>query len=240
MLPTLCTAMKRAGGDALVLRTGESPHVLTASGRQNVARAVLSANALEALVAQIFTGDGRQTLHDTGSVVEQVTVPEAGLTLSARAERTTNQVTIELRERRAGADRRRTANRTVRADTRGRRGRRGRRRARDRSLPRSAAVVRRAALEWSRRRVRRGAGVCLHERCRRHPRRARPRDCRARNRTLQRAAGRALRRALPAGAVRRVGRRRDAARFECHGCRRDPRARTRGVDVRRSTRSNIR
>jgi len=99
MLPTLCTAMKRAGGDALVLRTGESPHVLTATGRQNVARAVLSANALEALVAQIFTGDGRQTLHDTGSIVEQVTVPEAGLTLSARAERTTNQVTIELRER---------------------------------------------------------------------------------------------------------------------------------------------
>ena len=50
MLPTLCTAMKRAGGDALVLRTGESPHVLTTGGRQNVARAVLSPNALEALV----------------------------------------------------------------------------------------------------------------------------------------------------------------------------------------------
>ena len=77
MLPTLCTAMKRAGGDALVLRTGDSPHVLTANGRQNVARAILSANALEALVAQIFTGDGRQTLHDTGRVVEQVTVREA-------------------------------------------------------------------------------------------------------------------------------------------------------------------
>ena len=99
MLPTLCSAMKRAGGDALVLRTGESPHVLTARGRQNVARAVLSANALEALVAQIFTGDGRQTLHDTGHVVEQVTVPEVGLTLSARAERTPDSVTIELRER---------------------------------------------------------------------------------------------------------------------------------------------
>ena len=55
MLPTLCAAMKRAGGDALVLRTGESPHVLTGSGRQNVARAVLSANALEALVTQIFS-----------------------------------------------------------------------------------------------------------------------------------------------------------------------------------------
>ena len=98
MLPTLCSAMKRAGGDALVLRTGESPHVLTASGRQNVARAVLSGNALEALVTQIFTGSGRQTLFDTGQVVEQITVPEVGLTLSARAERTADQVTIELRE----------------------------------------------------------------------------------------------------------------------------------------------
>ena len=98
MLPTLCTAMKRAGGDALVLRTGDSPHVLAANGRQNVARAILSANALEALVTQIFTGDGRQTLRDTGRVVEQVTVREAGLTLTARAERTPDYVTIELRE----------------------------------------------------------------------------------------------------------------------------------------------
>jgi hypothetical protein len=64
MLPTLCTAMKRAGGDALVLRTGDSPHVLAANGRQNVARAILSANALEALVAQI-SPSRRQTL-DTG------------------------------------------------------------------------------------------------------------------------------------------------------------------------------
>jgi hypothetical protein len=65
MLPTLCAAMKRAGGDALVLRTGESPHVLTGSGRQNVARAILSANALEALVTQIFSDEGRQTLRDS-------------------------------------------------------------------------------------------------------------------------------------------------------------------------------
>src|SRR5690349_17436632 len=97
MLPTLCAAMKRAGGDALVLRTGESPHVLTGSGRQNVARAVLSANALEALVAQIFTEAGRQTLRDSGRVVEDVTV-SGGLVLSARGERTSDSVTIELRE----------------------------------------------------------------------------------------------------------------------------------------------
>ena len=89
--------MKRAGGDALVLRTGESPHVLTGSGRQNVARAVLSANALEALVAQIFSEAGRQTLRDSGHVIEDVTV-SGGLVLSARGERTSDSVTIELRE----------------------------------------------------------------------------------------------------------------------------------------------
>jgi twitching motility protein PilT len=97
MLPTLCAAMKRAGGDALVLRTGESPHVLAGGGRQNVARAVLSANALEALVTQIFSETARQTLRDSGHVVEDVTV-SGGLVLSARGERTADTVTIELRE----------------------------------------------------------------------------------------------------------------------------------------------
>jgi twitching motility protein PilT len=97
MLPTLCAAMKRAGGDALVLRTGESPHVLTGGGRQNVARAVLSANALEALVTQIFSEAGRETLLDSGYVVEEVSV-SGGLLLTATAERTTDHVTIELRE----------------------------------------------------------------------------------------------------------------------------------------------
>ena len=94
MLPTLCAAMKRAGGDALVLRTGESPHVLTGGGRQNVARAILSANALEALVTQIFSETGRQQLRDTGQVLEEVTV-SGGLLLSAWAERTSGHVTIE-------------------------------------------------------------------------------------------------------------------------------------------------
>jgi Tfp pilus assembly pilus retraction ATPase PilT len=88
--------MKRAGGDALVLRTGESPHVLTGNGRQNVARAILSANALEALVTQIFSDGARQTLRDSGRVVEEVTA--GGLLLTASAERAPDHVMIELRE----------------------------------------------------------------------------------------------------------------------------------------------
>jgi twitching motility protein PilT len=97
MLPTLCAAMKRAGGDALVLRTGESPHVLTGSAQQNVARTILSANALEALVTQIFSAGARHTLNETGRVTEQVMV-SGGLLLNASAARTSESVTIELRE----------------------------------------------------------------------------------------------------------------------------------------------
>ena len=51
MLPTLCAAMKRAGGDALVLRTGESPHVLTGDGRQNVAVSSAGISATELIWA---------------------------------------------------------------------------------------------------------------------------------------------------------------------------------------------
>ena len=98
MLPTLCTAMKRAGGDCLVLRTGEPPHVLIGSGRQNVARAILSSHAVEALVSQIFSDAGQKTLKDATRVDERVTVPEAGLTLTARAQREGDQISIELRE----------------------------------------------------------------------------------------------------------------------------------------------
>jgi len=99
MLPTLCTAMKRAGGDCLVLRTGESPHVLIGDRSQNVARAVLSLNALEALVSQIFSEGGRRMLADIGTVEEQVSVHDGNFTLMARAERKADQVTIELREK---------------------------------------------------------------------------------------------------------------------------------------------
>jgi len=98
MLPTLCTAMKRAGGDCLVLRTGEPPHVLIGTGRQNVARAILSTHAVEALVSQIFSDTGRKALAETTRVDERVTVPDAGLTLTASARREGDQISIELRE----------------------------------------------------------------------------------------------------------------------------------------------
>lgn len=96
MLPSLCAAMERAGGDSLVLREGMPPHVLAGTSRHDVARAVLSHNALEALVRQIFSDGARQTLSDAGSVAEVVTVPEASLRLIARASRAGDILSIEL------------------------------------------------------------------------------------------------------------------------------------------------
>ena len=179
--------MKRAGGDALVLRTGESPHVLIGSGRQNVARAILSANALEALVTQIFSDEGRQTLRESGQVLEEVTV-SGGLLLSAWAERTADQVTIELRECVPAPIERRAHARTGGRDRAGghrrtRRRRRGRRGG-------SAAVARGVRRRSRRRGLRRGAVVCRHRRRLRAAGSARARNRRHRTRAAHRVGER--------------------------------------------------
>lgn len=96
MLPSLCAAMERAGGDSLVLREGMPPHVLAGASRHDVARAVLSHNALEALVRQIFSEAARQTLLEAGRVAEVVTVPEASVQLLAKASREDDVLSIEL------------------------------------------------------------------------------------------------------------------------------------------------
>jgi Tfp pilus assembly pilus retraction ATPase PilT len=96
MLPTLCTAMTRAGSTCLVLKTGEPPHVLTADGPQNLARAILSPHALETLISQIFSEAGRWSLDEAGVVEEQVVVAGTGMTLTARAHRHDDSVSIEL------------------------------------------------------------------------------------------------------------------------------------------------
>jgi twitching motility protein PilT len=88
--------MERAGGDSLVLREGMPPHVMAGASRHDVARAVLSHNALEALVRQIFSEEARRTLTDAGSAAEVVTVPEASLVLMARVTRDADVLSIEL------------------------------------------------------------------------------------------------------------------------------------------------
>ena len=62
LMPSLCAALERAGGDRLVMRAGERPHVLAGERRHDVASAVLSVNAVEALAEQILSSAARHDL----------------------------------------------------------------------------------------------------------------------------------------------------------------------------------
>jgi Tfp pilus assembly pilus retraction ATPase PilT len=97
MLSSLCAAMVRANGDSLVLESGQAPYVISGLDRQEVAKSTLSDNALEALVAQVFSDNGRQAFRDNGSTLEQIDVPSSGLTLMATARRQDDGIFIELR-----------------------------------------------------------------------------------------------------------------------------------------------
>jgi Tfp pilus assembly pilus retraction ATPase PilT len=96
LLPSLCAAMMRTGGDSLILREGSPPHVMAGMKRYDVARAVLSHNAVEALLLQIFSDASRRTFQETGYVVELVRVAEPALVVTAKAEREDDQLRIEL------------------------------------------------------------------------------------------------------------------------------------------------
>jgi len=96
LMSSLCAALERAGGDRLVMRAGERPHVLAGEHRHDVASAVLSVNAVEALAEQILSNDGLATLASNGSVSETVTSPSFPHPLTARAERVGDDFYIEL------------------------------------------------------------------------------------------------------------------------------------------------
>ena len=67
LMPSLCAALERAGGERLVMRAGERPHVLAGERRHDVASAVLSINAVEALAEQILSAAARHELTTNGS-----------------------------------------------------------------------------------------------------------------------------------------------------------------------------
>ena len=96
LMPSLCAALERAGGDRLVMRAGERPHVLAGERRHDVASAVLSVNAVEALAEQILSSAARHELAANGSVSEPVTSTSFPRPLSARAERVGDDFCIEL------------------------------------------------------------------------------------------------------------------------------------------------
>jgi Tfp pilus assembly pilus retraction ATPase PilT len=96
LMPSLCAALERAGGERLVMRAGERPHVLAGERRHDVASAVLSVNAVEALAEQILSPDARQELMTNGSASELLHSPSFPHPLTARAERVGEDFCIEL------------------------------------------------------------------------------------------------------------------------------------------------
>jgi len=96
LMPSLCAALERAGGDRLVMRAGERPHVLAGDRRHDVASAILSINAVEALAEQILSPAARQELSANGSASEAVHSSSFPHPLTARAERVGADFCIEL------------------------------------------------------------------------------------------------------------------------------------------------
>jgi outer membrane biosynthesis protein TonB len=96
LMPSLCAALERAGGDRLVMRAGERPHVLAGDRRHDVASAVLSVNAVEALAEQNLSSAGRHELATNGAISEVVHSTSFPRPLTARAERVGDDFCIEL------------------------------------------------------------------------------------------------------------------------------------------------
>jgi Tfp pilus assembly pilus retraction ATPase PilT len=96
LMPSLCAALERVGGERLVMRAGERPHVLAGDRRHDVASAVLSVNAVEALAEQILSSDGRRELREKGTASETIQAPSFPHPLVAKAERVGDEFSIEL------------------------------------------------------------------------------------------------------------------------------------------------
>jgi twitching motility protein PilU len=96
LMPSLCAALERVGGERLVMRAGERPHVLAGDRRHDVASAILSLNAVEALAEQILSSDGRHELRERGAVAETIQAAAFPYPLTAKAERIGDEFSIEL------------------------------------------------------------------------------------------------------------------------------------------------
>jgi Tfp pilus assembly pilus retraction ATPase PilT len=96
LMPSLCAALDRVGGERLVMRAGERPHVLAGDRRHDVASAILSVNAVEALAEQILSSDGRRELREKGTASETIQAASFPHPLMAKAERVGDEFSIEL------------------------------------------------------------------------------------------------------------------------------------------------
>jgi Tfp pilus assembly pilus retraction ATPase PilT len=96
LMPSLCAALERVGGERLVMRAGERPHVLAGDRRHDVASAILSVNAVEALAEQILSSDSRRELREKGTASETIQAGSFPHPLMAKAERVGDEFSIEL------------------------------------------------------------------------------------------------------------------------------------------------
>ena len=96
LLPSLWTALEGAGGDRLVMRSGERPHVVAGEHRHDVASAALSVDTVDALVEQLLSPAARRELAVRGTVSESLQSPSFPHALIAKADRGADQVSIEL------------------------------------------------------------------------------------------------------------------------------------------------
>jgi Tfp pilus assembly pilus retraction ATPase PilT len=96
LMPSLCAALERVGGERLVMRAGERPHVLAGDRRHDVATAILSVNAVEALAEQILSLDSRRELREKGTASETIQAASFPHPLMAKAERVGDEFSIEL------------------------------------------------------------------------------------------------------------------------------------------------
>lgn len=96
LMPSLCAALERVGGERLVMRAGERPHVLAGDRRHDVASAILSVNAVEALAEQILSNETRRELREKGTASETVQAASFPHPLTAKAERVGDEFSIEL------------------------------------------------------------------------------------------------------------------------------------------------
>ena len=103
LMPSLCAALERVGGERLVMRAGERPHVLAGDRRHDVASAILSTNAVEALAEQILSLDSRRELLEKGTASETIQAASFPHPLMAKAERVGDEFSIELVVQKPGA-----------------------------------------------------------------------------------------------------------------------------------------
>jgi twitching motility protein PilT len=103
VLASLIAALERAGGERLVLRSGETPHVLAGGTRHDLGTTKVSVKALEALTDQILSPDAKREFAENNVVVEPLSDDVSPIPLVVGTHRSGDQIRLELRRLRPAA-----------------------------------------------------------------------------------------------------------------------------------------